>query len=71
MVTQEHLLVEVLWPRLHQAWKEKERWEGCRELDAEVQENWDNAKLCLQACKKLDSARPPILTVLQFRGAQT
>ena len=39
-------------------------------MDAEVQENWDDAKLCLQACKKLGSARPPILTVLQFRGAQ-
>ena len=63
--------MEALWPRLHQAWKEKERWGGCRELDAEVQENWDNAKLCLQACKMLGSARPQILTVLlQFRGAQ-
>ena len=63
-------MVVVLSPRLHQAWMEKERWGGWRDLDAEVQENWDNAKLCLQACKKLGSARPPILTVLQFRGAQ-
>ena len=55
-VNQEQLLVEALWPRLHQACKEKERWRGCRELDAEVQENWDHAKLCLQACKSQRSA---------------
>jgi hypothetical protein len=70
VANQEQLVVEALWPRLHQAWKEKERWGGCCELDAEVKENWDNAKLCLQACKKLGSAWPLILTVLQFRGAQ-
>ena len=58
-VNKEQLLVEALWPRLHQAWKEKELWGGCRELDSEVQENRDHAKLCLQACKRLGSARLP------------
>ena len=36
VANQEQLVVEALWPRHHQAWKEKERWGGCRELDAEV-----------------------------------
>jgi hypothetical protein len=39
VVDQEQLLVEVLWPRLHQAWREKERWCGCSELDRVVQDN--------------------------------
>ncbi len=46
VLEQEQLLVEVLWPRIHQAWKEKERWGGCRELDTTVQDKWDGAKLC-------------------------
>jgi hypothetical protein len=70
VVDQEQLLVEVLWPRLHQAWREGERWGGCRELDTAVQDNWDDAKLCLHACRKLGRSQPPILTVLQFWGAQ-
>ena len=62
-------LVEILWPSLHQAWKKKEHWGGCNELDATVQEHWDGAKRCLQAYKKVGCAVPPILTVMQFRGA--
>jgi hypothetical protein len=60
----------VLWPRIHQAWREKERWGGCRELDTTVQDNWDGSKLCLQALRKLGSSQPQLLTVQQFRGAQ-
>ena len=32
VLDQEQLLVEVLWPSIHHAWREKERWGGCREL---------------------------------------
>ena len=39
-------------------------------MDIAVKEEWDNAKLCLQACRKLGSARPPVLTVAQLRGDQ-
>jgi hypothetical protein len=70
VLDQEQLLAEVLWPRIHQAWREKERWGGCRELDTTVQDNWDGARLCLQALRKLGRSQPPLLTVPQFRGAQ-
>ena len=70
VLDQEQLLVEVIWPRIHQAWREKELWGGCRELDTTVQDNWDGAKLCLQALRKLGRSQPPLLTVQQFRGAQ-
>ncbi len=60
VLDQEQLLVEVLWPRLHQAWREKERWDGCRELDTTVQDNWEGAKLCLQALRKLGRSQLPL-----------
>jgi hypothetical protein len=57
---------EVLWPYILNAWLTKERWAGCTELDEDVQLKWKTAKLCLQACKKLGSAKTPILTVSQL-----
>jgi hypothetical protein len=59
-------IIEVLWPYILNAWLTKERWAGCTELDEEVQLKWKTAKLCLQACKKLGSAKKVILTVSQL-----
>jgi hypothetical protein len=59
-------IIEVLWPYILNAWLTKERWAGCTELDEDVQLKWKTAKLCLQACKKLGSAKTPILTVSQL-----
>jgi hypothetical protein len=44
-------LLEALWPRLHKAWLEKERWARCTEV-VEVLSEWDQAQLCLKACEK-------------------
>jgi hypothetical protein len=43
-------LLEALWPRLHRAWLEKERWAGCTEVTDVVQNKWNQAQLCLKAC---------------------
>ena len=48
----EESIVGVLWPRIHKAWLEKERWAGCTEVIEEVQTEWDQAQLCLKACEK-------------------
>ena len=66
----EQFILEAVWPELHKAWAEKERWEGCTELDEPVRADWIRAKQCLQACLKLGQAVPAILTVQQLRGSQ-
>ena len=63
-------IAEVLWPRIHRAWLEKEQWTGCREVIDDVQQEWDQAQVCLQACAKLGSAEPAIISALHLRGCQ-
>jgi hypothetical protein len=61
-------IIEVLWPNILKflnVWLTTERWAGCTELDEEVRLKWKTANLCLQACKKLGSAKTAILTVSQ------
>ncbi len=67
----EQLILEAVWPEVHKAWEEKERWAGCTELDEPILADWTRAKLCLQACQKLGRAAPAILTVQQLRGSQS
>ena len=64
-------IVETLWPRIHKAWLEKERWAGCTEVIDDVREEWDQAQLCLKACGKLGSLSTAILSTAQLRGSQT
>jgi hypothetical protein len=59
-----------LWPRLHKAWLEKERWAGCREIAEEVRSKWDQALLCLKAYQKRGSAEPAILSTAHFPKRQ-
>jgi hypothetical protein len=66
VILQGHSIIEVLWPNILNAWLTKEQWAGCTELDEELQLKWKTAKLCLQACKKLESAKTAILTVSQL-----
>jgi hypothetical protein len=49
----------ILWPLIHNAWLERERWVGCREIVDEVQTEWDQAQLCLKACEKLGNIEQP------------
>jgi len=51
----EEYIVDALWPRIHKAWLEKERWAGCTEVIDEVRKEWDQAQLCLKVCGKLGS----------------
>lgn len=62
-----HLIAEALWPKVCETWTEKQKWAGCRELGEELAEQWQCAKRCLSACKKLGKAR--ILTVQQLRSS--
>ncbi len=64
-------IIEVLCPYILNAWLTKERWAGCTELDEEVQLKWKTAKLCVQACKKLGSAKKAILTVSQLYNSHS
>ena len=66
----ELLITEAVWPEVHKAWAEKERWADCTELDEPVQADWTRAKQCLQTCQKLGQAVPAILTAQQLRGSQ-
>ena len=70
-VSEDKSIVENIWPKLYYVWMEKESWFGCMELTQEVQRERYTAHLCLKACRKLGSAKPAILGVLQLRGPQT
>ena len=67
----EEYIADALWPRIHKAWLEKERWAGCTEVIEEVRTEWDQAQLCLTACRKLGSLETAILSTAQLRGSQT
>ena len=67
-VMDEECIVDALWPRIHSAWLEKERWIGCTEVLAAVQAEWIQAQLCLQACGKLGGSAMAILSTVQLRG---
>jgi hypothetical protein len=52
------VMMEVLWPQLWQAWREKEITAPIAQKaplfsDGKAQATWDQAKLCLQALKSL------------------
>jgi ribonuclease HI len=52
------LITEVVWPQLHQAWRAKELTSAIDRSaplfsDGEAQAVWEQAKLCLQALRKL------------------
>ena len=34
------LVSEILWPQLCEAWRLKEAWAGCKELDSDVRRKW-------------------------------
>ncbi len=36
----EECIVDALWPRIHNAWLEKERWNGCTEVLKAVRTEW-------------------------------
>ena len=63
-------LLEALWPRLYSAWLEKERWAGCTEVIDTVQNEWNQAQLCLKACVKLGNADPAIIYVTHLLDSQ-
>jgi hypothetical protein len=63
-------LLEALWPRLYRAWLEKERWAGCTEVIDTVQNEWNQAQLCLKACVKLGNADPAIIYVTHLLDSQ-
>ena len=67
----EESIVGVLWPRIHKAWLESQRWTGCTDVIEEVRTEWDQAQLCLKACKKLGGSQPAILSPAQLRGSNT
>ena len=62
------LITAALWPQMWAAWVEKQKWAGCRELSAEVDEQWRHARNCLRACKALAQSR--IWTTQQLCGPQ-
>ena len=67
------LVSEILEPRLCAAWRLKEAWTGCKELDSDVQRKWVEAKQCLSVLRQL--GRTGILTLhalqeLDGSGAQ-
>ena len=66
--TSEECIVNVLWPRIHNAWLEKERWNGCTEVLEAVRTEWVQAQLCLKACGKLGDSALAILSTAQLRG---
>lgn len=61
------LITAELWPQMWTAWVEKQKWAGCRELSAEVEEQWKHTKNCLRASKALAQSR--IWTTLQLRNS--
>ena len=67
-VKDEECIVDALWPRIHKAWLEKERWNGCTEVLEEVRAEWVQAQLCLKACGKLGDSAMAILSTVQLRG---
>jgi hypothetical protein len=50
------------------AYVEKQKWAGCRELSAEVNEQWRHTRNCLRACRVLAQSR--IWTTKQLRNPQ-
>ena len=70
MAPEAQSITEILWPRIHKAWLDKERWTGCREVIDDVQREWDQALVCLRACAKLGRTEPAILSILQLSGCQ-
>ena len=65
------LIAETLWPDLHHAWKAKERSAAVDERaplfsDGEARAQWEKAKACLHALRKLGTCG--ILEVSKLRG---
>ena len=50
------LIVDMLWPQLCGAWRSKEEWAGCRELDSDVEHKWVEAKQCLNVPRQLSKS---------------
>lgn len=67
-VADKECIVEALWPRIHNAWLEKERWNGCTEVLEAVRAEWVQAQLCLKACAKLGDSPMAILSTVQLRS---
>ena len=68
---QGQVIMEVLWPQLWQAWREKELAAPIAQraplfTDGVAQATWDQAKLCLHALKSL--GQHGILAVATLRG---
>ena len=61
-------ITSALWPQMWAAYVEKQKWAGCRELSAEVNEQWRHTRNCLRACRVLAQSR--IWTTKQLRNPQ-
>ena len=61
---EEQLIAAALWPRLWRVWKVKETWLGCTELSEDLRVEWDQARVCLSAIRRL--GRAGLLTVSQL-----
>jgi len=66
----EESIVGVLWPRIHKAWLESQRWTGCTDVIEEVRTEWDQAQLCLKLVRSLAALSQPYYP-LRSSGAVT
>ncbi len=59
-------ILNTIWPKRWAGWKKKAQWAGCLELEETLQDSWNRAKLCLQACLKMIRVKLPIFTMPQL-----
>ncbi len=57
-----------MWPQVWDKWRVRQNWKGCGELSYEVQEQWEQAKLSLNMCRKLGSVGIFFLAQMKTTG---
>ena len=72
-----HLIVDILWTQLIVdipctqlcwAWRSKEEWAGCSELDSVVERKWMEAEQCLNVLRQL--GKSVIVTLQALKGLE-
>ena len=62
------MILEALWPQLWDAWRVKQNWKGCTELNEDVQKRWEQAKASLKMCRMLGSVGILFISQLKSTG---
>ena len=62
------LIVDIFWTQLCGAWRSKEEWAGCSELDSDVERKWMEAKQCLNVVCQL--GKSGLVTLQALKGLE-